>query len=125
MTFKYVASPYTPVGVTDEMERRSIMAKRYMDVVLFCGDKMRKGHVVFSPIAHCHDIANHCDLPKDYDFWKNYCISMLARAEELWVLRLSGWDTSKGIADELKFAREVGIRVRMIDIHEFRGHKLR
>ena len=100
----YVASPYSdPSPVVRE--------HRYECVSHFVGLGLKVGHIMYSPIVHCHEIALKQSLPTDAEFWGKYNFGMLRLASELLVLCLPGWEVSKGVAKEIKFAEVCGINV--------------
>ena len=93
----YLASPYSdPDPDLREHRFRAACEK--------AGILMAAGHIVFSPIAHSHPIAKVCDLPKGWDFWEKYDRTFIEWCDELWVLMVPGWETSKGIAAEIEIA---------------------
>ena len=59
------------------------------------------GHLVFSPILHCHPLAQHHALPGNYEFWRNYNHHMLRLCTEVWVIRVQGWEDSEGVRGEI------------------------
>lgn len=40
---------------------------------------------------------------------------MLARCDDLIVLKIPGWELSKGVADEIVWAKELNISIEIID----------
>lgn len=108
--FIYLASPYTPTG-TETIADRVASACR-------CAAKlMADGETVFSPIAHSHAVADHLpdDARLDHEFWMRQDLPILAAASRIVVLRLPGWDRSRGIARELAFAIAHSIPIEYID----------
>lgn len=101
----YLASPYTHPDP-------QIEEQRFKTVCVAAGILMNQGMFVFSPIAHCHSIANSVNLPKSYDYWKDYCELTLGQCNELIVLTIDGWEESKGIREEIKFAAKSGIPIK-------------
>ena len=95
----YLASPYSHNNPS-VMQARFKMAEKYTALLL------QQGRIIFSPIVHCHELARTYELPTDFSFWQNYCLGMLAKADELWVLQLDGWKHSTGVAAEIEFADE-------------------
>ena len=93
----YLASPYSHNNPS-VMQARFKMAEKYTALLL------QQGRVIFSPIVHCHELAKTYELPTDFAFWANYCLGMLEKADELWVLGLDGWRHSAGVTAEIKFA---------------------
>lgn len=96
----YIASPYSD---PDEQVRD----ERYTEVAAFCAAKVSEGFVVYSPIVHWHTIAVAANLPTDWSFWEKHNYTMLAKADELWIYGLPGWEKSKGIDAELLYWRTV------------------
>lgn len=106
----YFVSPYTH---KDE----KVMAFRYEEALRVVARLINKGHLVFSPIVHCHPIAVAHTLPRDYSFWQDYSTSFLLYwAEAVNVLCLHGWMESTGIRNELVIAREAKLPIHYIII---------
>ena len=66
---------------------------------------MAQGLLIFSPISHTHPIHLAGNLPGDWEFWKEYDRSFLEWADELWVMRIDGWEQSKGVKAEIEIAK--------------------
>lgn len=111
MSFIYLASPYSSPDP-------DLMQKRYEVTRAHVAAALRAGVTMFSPIVHCHPLANAHTLPVDFDFWQVHNEAMLAEASDLYILTLSGWKTSKGVIAELYFARQRGIPVRLVSPEE-------
>ena len=104
----YLASPYTH-------EDKEVMTLRYNEALKVAGGLINKGYLVFSPIVHCHPIAEVCILPRDYQFWKDYSTSFLRYwAEATIVLCLPGWACSVGIGVELIITQNAEIPIYYI-----------
>lgn len=104
-----MASPYSsPNKVTQEL--------RFLSVVIATGWLMGniREYKFFSPISHTHPIATYCQLRGDWQFWAEYDQCVLSRCDEIWVLRLDGWQTSSGVTAELKIAAEIGLPVKYV-----------
>ena len=96
----YLAAPYTdpdPEVSALRAEQASYAAAMLMS---------RYGFAVFSPITHGHAVVDHLPLEKavSHDFWMEQCIPVLDRCDELHILRLPGWDRSRGVKYEWDFA---------------------
>lgn len=61
---------------------------------------MRRGMVVYSPIAHGHAVAAH-GLPLTWDFWKRQCQPLIDAAAGLIVITMAGWQESVGLQYEI------------------------
>lgn len=104
MSFIYLANPYSDPDpkVIDERFRQ---AERALYALLM------EGRATYSPIVHCHELAKKYDLPKTFDFWRKYDLSMIASCSDLYVLMLDGWEASPGVRAEVEFARSIGVPV--------------
>ena len=101
----YLAAPYSHDDPVVREKRCHLMA-------IASGYLMKQGFVVFCPVLHCKPIAEVCDLPHDWDFWKTQDFSHLSAADELHVLMLDGWVRSKGVTSELAYAERIGKPIR-------------
>lgn len=100
----YVASPYTH----DDL---AVMQARFEQVAAFTVRIISHGAPAFSPIVHCHQLAIDNDMPKDFVFWKSYCLSMLRKSDLLYVCMIDGWQESIGVEYEIEYAEQNGIGI--------------
>lgn len=98
MTKIYLASPYT--------KKNHDVA--FLDACNAAALLIKLGKTVFSPIAHSHYIAKFHKLPKDVGFWRKQNQSFIDWCDELWVLGTEGWEESKGILEEIDYAKQAG-----------------
>ena len=103
----YLASPYSHPSEETRIER-------FRSVCATAAKLMAKGYKIFSPIAHTHPIAEAGQLPTGWDYWDSYDRAILSCCKEIWVLRLKGWEFSKGIGAELDIAKELGLTIRFL-----------
>jgi hypothetical protein len=54
-------------------------------------------------------LSSGIDLPTDYKFWENQCLTLLGKSDELYVLTLPGWCESTGVQSEIYFAQLKGL----------------
>lgn len=88
----YLGGPYT--GMEQESFDR---------LTAYAGILKNKGYLVFSPITHCHPIAQVCKLPGDFEYWKAYNRRMLEPCDILIILKLPTWDSSTGVTGSLEW----------------------
>jgi hypothetical protein len=100
----YVASPYSN-------DHHSVMEDRFLEAEKFVARALLLGLHVYSPIVHCHQLACKYDLPKDAKFWEKYNHDLLERSDAVIVLRIDGWEDSKGVSAEMSHARDRGIKI--------------
>lgn len=104
----YLAVPYSH---PDPAVRR----QRFEQVNVVAGRLMRDGVHVFSPISHTHPIAEACDLPKGFDFWRHYDMAFLLTCCKVIVLMLDGWRESVGVAAEIEIATGLGLPIEYME----------
>jgi hypothetical protein len=115
--FIYLATPYSshdPEEVISRFRQTEAQVAQYL----------KAGVTVYSPIIHCHELANRYCLPTDFEFWQVHNENMLAAADALYVLTLTGWRHSKGVAAEMHFARSREIPIMLIHPEELECHPL-
>lgn len=104
----YLASPYSHPD--PEVERR-----RAVDVCVSFAQLQAIGFSVFCPIAHSMPAVRNARMLKmrqaTHEQWMNLDIQILGICKKLIVLTLDGWMSSKGIHQEMDFARSEGIPV--------------
>jgi len=100
----YVASPYTHA---DE----SIREENFRRVSRYVSHLVSKGNVAISPITYGHTLLNYEKMPSDWQFWMNFCLSLLVKCDRMIVYMMPGWENSKGVQDEISFARDHNIPV--------------
>jgi len=103
----YLASPYS--GNPAERLNRAIA------IIKIAGKLIKKGLTIYSPIVNYHSINPQINLPSDWRFWQKHDRIILSRCDELWVCMLDGWKESKGVAAEIKIAKEFKIPVQFVD----------
>ena len=106
----YLATPYT--GMEDEA---------YKTVNQVAGRLMEIGYIVFSPVTHGHTLATTpgIKLPLSHEFWLAQCEPFICDwAEEVFVLKLPGWEKSIGVEWETNLAKKLGIPVSYLEFSE-------
>lgn len=107
-TLIYLAVPYSHPSA-------AVRQTRFEQANRAAAKLMRAGLHIFSPISHTHPIALAGDLPLGWEYWSAYDRAILEFCAKLIVLRLPGWEDSKGIAGEIQIANELGIPVEFMD----------
>jgi hypothetical protein len=106
----YLACPYSHPD-------RRVREFRFNIATQIAGLLIQEGHLVFSPITHSHPIAEVADLPKGWEYWKEFDESFLEWCHEVHIICLPGWETSNGWANEEIIAQT--LRKPIIEIREF------
>ncbi len=105
----YLAGPYSHEDETIRVQRFEALTKKAAELMI-------DGFTVFSPITHGHAIAERHDLPLDFDWWQHQCLDMLSRASKLIVLRLDGYDQSRGVQAEIVHAEKLQIAIEFMNV---------
>lgn len=104
----YVASPYNH----PDDDYRYL---NFLKVSKYSARMIANGHVVISPIAYGHPLLSYSEMPYDFEFWSNFCLSILNKCDELHVLTLDGWDKSRGVLEEIEYAKKMGIEIKYVE----------
>lgn len=107
----FLASPYSHPNPI-------VQRQRFQDVCRVAGALIRKGHIIYSPIAHSHPIATFARLETDAASWKRANDAFLAVSSELWVLELDGWEDSEGVANEIADADRQRKMIRYLKLED-------
>ena len=100
----YLATPYSDPDP-------DVQELRFLRVNKIAADLMCQGVLVFSPISHTHPIALAGDLPKGWEFWKEFDRKMLSMCAAVIVYMQPGFDRSTGVVAEILAAKKLGIPV--------------
>lgn len=98
MSFFYIASPYTH-------QNQAVRNDRFRDAMKFTAALMKLEIPCYSPIVHCHELANTYELPTTFEYWIKMNHAMIDVSLGVVVLKIDGWDTSKGVTDEIEYAK--------------------
>lgn len=110
MKFIYVASPYTHkhkhVEKFREREVTRVAAKL----------TKRYGYAMFLPITQSHQMVKFMpELGGKFQSWAKIDLHMVGLADELWVVKLDGWDQSVGVIAEIEHAKKLKKPIKYIN----------
>jgi hypothetical protein len=104
----YLASPYSH-------PEDSVRRENYLIVTKIAADLVYRGYVAISPITYGHMLLEHAKMPTDWEFWENFCITLLEKCEKIIVCNnMVGWDKSRGVSAEIEFAKNNGIEIEYL-----------
>lgn len=104
----YLAVPYSHPD-------KQVRQERFRQANRISAGLMSAGVLIFSPISHTHPIALSGKLPLGWEFWERYDRAYLDVCRALVVLRLDGWQDSKGVAAECRIMDEMHKPVHYLD----------
>lgn len=99
--FVYLATPYSHPDP-------SVRLDRYKEAVKFLRWCLWRRDWAYAPIVHTHDAALGGGLPYEYEFWHDYNTEMITLSRGIFILTISGWRESRGIAAEVLLAEQIG-----------------
>ena len=104
----YIASPYSHPDDNVREENFRIVSKLVAKLT-------SEGKFPISPITYGHTLLGFHEMPSDWQFWQDFCLTFLQHCEELWVYQMPGWDKSRGVAEEIEFAKKHQIKIKYIE----------
>lgn len=107
----YIATPYSDPNP-------AVRELRYERVTRVTAKFVEVGFHVYSPITHNHQLLKHADLPPSWMFWEKFDRLHLKNCKGLIVLKLDGWEDSKGVNGEIEIAKELGIEISYVTEEE-------
>lgn len=115
MPMIYLAAPYTHPSALIQEERVRTTAEA-VDILLSQGYDC-----IFAPTVYGHALEKFGAgmTARKHGFWMSQCMHMLQCADELMILPLVGWRESRGIAEEVRFARAVGKQILVPEPKQF------
>ena len=103
----YLASPYSHPDP-------EVMQLRFHEISLKAAELVKEGYVVLSPITYGHTLVEHLTMPTDFEFWQSFCISLLAKCDQMAVYEMVDWEKSRGVLNEIKYAQANNIPIKYI-----------
>ena len=105
LTRIYLAGPYSHKDERVRKFRAKMIDKK-------CAELINQGYCVFSPISHSHTLVEFLPFEsRDWDFWKKQDYTHLMTCQELHVFCLPGWNKSRGVNDEIRWAVDAGMKI--------------
>ena len=116
MSFTYLASPYSH-------DDPAVRAARYHEALDCVAWMIGRKIWVYSPIAHCHEVALRHGTGTDHASYIEYNHAMIEASRSLLILAIDGWRESAGVADERRHAafigRPVSYAIKLRDGYDF------
>jgi nucleoside 2-deoxyribosyltransferase len=106
-TIAYLAAPYSHPDPEVKKWRLETVAK--IACALF-----KRGIWVFSPLTHNMTIDVN-GINGTWQQWGEFDLEMLSRCDKLIILKLPGWEESKGVQDEVEYAKKLGLPIETLD----------
>ena len=104
----YVASPYTHPD-------SEVVSERYRKVSQITAKLVAEGMTAVSPITYGHHLLEFYTMPSDWGFWMDFCIALLSKCDKLLVVKIPGWEESRGVQAEIRYAQDHGIQIEYME----------
>lgn len=108
----YLASPYSTGSLADNSILNSLttLGFRRMAVENYLHQAVLRGVTMYSPIAHWAEIGKK-KPPVSHEQFLKVDKEILSGCGSLLVLTLPGWESSKGVLEEIETAKRMGIPI--------------
>lgn len=73
-----------------------------------------EGKHVFSPLTHNEQLIDLTNDKMPGEHWMQFDLAILDICQSLYILKMDGWEASKGVAREIAFAKNKGIQIQEI-----------
>jgi hypothetical protein len=106
-----VLGPYSSSREWEKIFRFTVMSN-------YLAHCIHKGEFVMSVVVHFHQLSQDGKLPSDYDFWERYIHNLIWICDSVRVIKLSGWQESYGLQQELTYMDANNIPYEFIEVPE-------
>lgn len=116
----YLAGPFADVMHDPKLAKKRVKLFDKVAAIL----KHQKGYEVFSPLSHGYPIQevinkkfNDVDKPGDWiksNDWMPFDLFFLEKCDELFILAIEGWASSRGVLKEIACAKLNNIPIKMV-----------
>ena len=96
-----------PYNTTDVELKKS----RVHTIASYCAKIFHEGMIPVSALLSGLAFAEHAELPTDTMTWANFSKQYVSGCDEMHVLQIEGYDTSRGVLLEIEEANRLGIKV--------------
>jgi hypothetical protein len=107
MTLAYLACPYSDPDPQVKMKRHALANRVAYEL-------LSQGVLVFSPLTYSvplQQLGSH----RGWVSWKKFDLEIISRCDRMIVLKLPGWESSKGVMEEITYAQEIGLPVEWME----------
>lgn len=99
----YLSAPFSHPDPT-------IQQARYEEITAAAGHLIKAGTYVYSPLTHNIPIKN-LGIITTWEEWKPLDFAMIDQCDQLIIYQMEGWETSRGVQEEVAYAKEKNIPI--------------
>lgn len=108
MSVAYLSCPYFDPDSHVKETRHTMVTRAAFKL-------MRQGIMVYSPLTHNLPI-DRLGIHGDWKTWKEFDHTMISKCDRVIVLKLPGWEKSKGVAAEIARGEELGLPIEWLEV---------
>lgn len=79
---------------------------------------MRQGVFTISPVYKHLLVQANLQVPGTWEYWRDYCKTLLQRCDRMIIIPLPGWTKSAGVRGEIDIADELGVPYTVFDLQD-------
>lgn len=107
----YLASPFSH-------KDRWVMKLRWAIITAIGAKLVSEGKHVFGPITESHAYDEFGVGNSGWEYWQKHDYLMIDKADELWVVKMKGWEQSVGVQAELTYAQKKGKQIVFLNVED-------
>lgn len=112
----YLASPYSHEDSVVRQHRFEEVCKLHAELLRQYGETT----TFIGPIAMSHPVSTLGGLSDtSWNFWAEHDKALINKCDELWVIKMDGWERSTGVSAEIAYARELLIPISYVDPKDY------
>ncbi len=88
---------------------------RYREACRATAELIKRGIPTVSPIVHSHILYDEYGCGGDFETWQEIDLALIEACSEMIVLKLPGWEESRGVLAEAQHATLYGKPIRFLE----------
>ncbi len=111
----YIASPFSHPDLDVELERFNKITEVAASLT------KKYGYAFILPITQSYQLQRILpSLGGTFANWESIDLTFISHSDEVWVIKMEGWDRSVGVMAEIKFATGLDIPVKYLNPNSLR-----
>lgn len=75
-------------------------------------------HTFIAPMVQDYQILKYMNVTATWEDWGKHCRTIIARCDEVWVLKFAGWDLSVGVAGEIECGVKHNTPIQFLEVDD-------
>lgn len=107
----YLCSPYSH-------EDPAVRQKRFEEAQRCAYSLQERGFILVEPIGSNHYKSVTFNVSPSFTYWKKTCEALIDRTDGIVVLLMDGWQESKGVQAEIRYAKSLDKEVVYMKVED-------